>query len=239
MNMVKILGIPFHALTVDQTLEKFESFLATKQNHIIVTPNPEGVMQARRNPALSHALQSATLSLADGIGIIIAARLKRLKLPGRVRGFDIVMALFERLDAKQGGTVYLLGAAPGVAERAAENIEKRYPAIKVIGHHHGFFDDDEPIIAEISRLSPDIVIAGMGMPRQELWAIKNSSISTRITLCVGGTIDVLAGEVKLAPAFMRKMGLEWLYRLVNQPSRAKRMLDLPRFMLAVIFSKGI
>jgi len=235
MSTIDILGVPFHALTAHETLEKFESFLTTAQNHVIVTPNPEGVMQARRNPGFSCALQNADLSLADGIGIIIAAKIKRLKLPGRVRGVDITLALFERLSQKQGGTVYLLGAAPGVAQRAAENIEKRYPGVKVIGYNHGFFNDDEPIIMEINRLSPGVLIVGMGMPRQELWAAKNRSINARITLCLGGTIDILAGEVKLAPAFMRKVGLEWLYRLVSQPSRAKRMLDLPRFILAVIF----
>jgi len=184
-------------------------------------------------------LQNAALSLADGIGIIIAARLKRLKLPERVRGFDIAAALLARLSGKNGGKVYLLGAAPGVAKRAAENIERLYPGVTVIGHHHGFFKDDKQIVAEINRLSPDIVIIGMGMPRQELWAAKNRNINARITMCLGGTINVLAGEVKLAPAFMRKIGLEWLYRLISQPSRAKRMLDLPRFIFAVIFTKGM
>lgn len=231
-----ILGTPFHPLTVEETLATMEGFLGTEENHIIVTPNPEGVMQARRNPDFAQAIHHAALSLADGIGILLAAKLKRLKLPGRVRGVDITLALFERL-ATQGATLYLLGAAPGVAQRAKENIQSRYPHMKVLGYHHGFFEDDTPIVADINALSPDIVVVGTGMPRQELWATKNRHINARITLCVGGTIDILAGEVQLAPPLMRRLGLEWLYRLLTQPSRARRMLDLPRFVLAVLLSK--
>ena len=236
MDRINILGVNFDAITFGQALATLKGYLRTDYNHIVVTPNPEGVMQARRNAKFMKALKEASLSLADGIGIAIAAKIKRLKLPGRVRGVDITMALFKSLSA-EGASVYLLGAAPGVAERAAKNIETVYKGVKVVGYHHGFFDSDEKIVADINRLSPDIVLVGIGMPRQELWAAKNRCINTRITMCVGGTIDILAGEVQLAPAFMRSIGLEWLYRLIRQPSRAKRMLDLPRFMIAVLFRR--
>ena len=234
--MIEILGMPFHTLTVEETLDTLESYLNTDENHIVVTPNPEGVMQARRNPDLAHAIKSADLSLADGTGIILAAKFKRLKIPGRVRGVDITFALLERLSHR-GGTVCILGGKPGVAEMAGINIEDNYPGVEVVGCMHGYFTDDAELIAEINVLKPDLLIVGLGMPRQELWATKNKDMNTRITMCVGGAIDILAGTVQLAPPILRKLGLEWLYRLIKQPSRFKRQLDIPRFILAVFFGR--
>jgi len=239
MKTVDILGIPFHPLTMEETLDKLEVLLDESDNHIIVTPNPEGVMQARRNPDFANAIKNADLSLADGTGIVLAAKFKREKIPQRVRGFDTTFALFEKLQKKGDEfTVYFLGGKPKVAEKAKIRMENSYPCMNVVGCHHGFFDDDAEIIAEINHLSPDILFVCMGMPRAELWATKNRDISARITMCVGGTLDVMAGEVKIAPSFFRKIGLEWLYRLISQPSRAKRMLDIPRFVMAVLFSRG-
>lgn len=234
--MIEILGIPFHTFTVEETLDTMESYLATDKNHIVVTPNPEGVMQARRNPDLAHAIKSADLSLADGTGIVLAAKFKRLKIPGRVRGVDITFALLERLSHR-GGTVYILGGKPGVAEMARANMAERYPGVDVVGWHHGYFTDDAEIIDEINALSPDILLVNLGMPRQELWAAKNKNINARITMCLGGTTDILAGTVQLAPPLLRKLGLEWLYRLIKQPSRFKRQLDIPRFVLEVFFGR--
>jgi len=232
------LGIPFHALTTEETLDKLERYLSEPVNHIVITPNPEGVMQACRNPDFAAAIKGADLSLADGTGIVLAAKLTGQKIPGRVRGYDTIIALCERLTQKDRDfTVYLLGAQPGVAERAKANMEARYPNMKVVGCHHGFFSDDAPIIDEINSLFPDILLVCIGMPRAELWATKHRHINTRITMCLGGVMDIMAGEVVLAPSFMRKIGLEWLYRLISQPGRAKRQLDIPRFVLAVIFSK--
>jgi len=233
-----ILGIPFYALTMEETLDILEGYLAEPKNHIVITPNPEGVMQARRNPEFAAAIKSADLRLADGTGIVLAAKFTGQKIPGRVRGVDTTLAFFERLTKKDRDfTVYFLGAKPGVAEKAKANMEARYPSMKVAGYHHGFFTDDAQIINEINSLSPDILLVCIGMPRAELWATKHRDINARITMCLGGTLDIMAGEVQLAPPIMRKWGLEWLYRLVSQPSRAKRMLDIPRFVLAVIFSR--
>ena len=256
MKKIEILGIPFHAITVDETLDTLESYLDTDRNHVIITPNPEGVMQARRNPAFANAIKNADLSLADGTGIVLAAKLKGLKIPGRVRGLDTIFAIFDRLskqyeeDCGSGGamtdataqsgrgfTAYFFGGEPGVAETAKQNMEKRYPGLNVVGYHHGFFTDDTDIIAEINALQPDFLLVCIGMPRAELWATQNKSVNAKITMCLGGTIDVMAGTAQLAPSFLRKIGLEWLYRLIKQPSRFKRQLDLPRFVLAVLFRK--
>ncbi|MCL2049857.1 MAG: WecB/TagA/CpsF family glycosyltransferase [Defluviitaleaceae bacterium] len=267
VQTVDILGVPFASLTQEQALCILEGYLDTAVNHVIVTPNPEGVMQSRRNPAFREALCNADLSLADGTGVVLASWFLNRRLPERVRGVDISFALFERLcERERSFTAYFLGATSGVAENAKRNMEARFPYLKVVGLHHGFFDTEKEaeILDEINRLSPDILFVCTGMPRAELWAdthrgalplssdcplvgisprslnspLASKKINARITLCVGGTLDIMGGNVKLAPAFVRKIGMEWFYRLLCQPSRTKRMLDIPRFVLAVLFVKG-
>jgi len=240
MKTVDILGIPFHWLTVEGALDILESYLDTDENHIVVTPNPEGVMQARRNPAFCKALLGADLSLADGTGIVLASRYKRTPLPARVRGVDTIFALLTRLsDKKRKHTAYFLGGAPGTPDKAKTEMESRFPALEVIGYHHGYYNpEDEPaILEEINNLKPDFLLVCRGMPASEIWAHTHRNINARITLCLGGTIDIMAGNVKLTPAFFRKLGLEWLYRLIRQPSRWKRQLDIPRFVWAVLRNK--
>ncbi|MDR0273388.1 MAG: WecB/TagA/CpsF family glycosyltransferase [Clostridiales bacterium] len=240
METIEILGIPFAKLTQAEAIEILENFFNGSANHIIVTPNPEGVMQARRNSAFAEALLNADLSLADGTGIVVASFLLRKKLPERVRGVDTAFALFEALCAKQRNfTAYFLGGTPGVAENAKKNMESRFQYLKVIGLHHGFFsaEEEKKIMSEINNLSPDILLVCTGMPRAEILATRNRNLNAKITLCLGGTIDIMAGNVKLAPPLMRKLGLEWFHRLIRQPSRAKRMLDIPRFIFAVLFQK--
>jgi len=223
------LGIPFEALTFEEALDLLESFLDGEKNHVIVTPNPEGVMQARRNPEFREALLGADLRLADGTGIVIASRYKKDALPGRVRGVDTIYSLFER---GRSLTAYFWGGAPGVAEKAKMHMESRFPNIQVIGYHHGF--DEDTILKDLDRLKPDILLVCRGMPRSEIWAHNNQSIPVRLTMCLGGTIDIMAKTAKLPPGFIRKIGLEWLWRLMCQPSRWRRMLDIPRFIWAVI-----
>jgi len=238
---VDILDIPFAKLSQGEALDILESWLDETKNHVIVTPNPEGVMQARRNPEFKSALQNAELSLADGTGILLASYFSPRKLPGRVRGVDTIFSLFERLSANgKKFTVYFLGAAQGVPEAAKINMESRFPNLSVVGFHHGFYtSEDEPkIIAEIKELSPDILLVCTGMPKAEIWADKyKTELNSRLTMCLGGSLDVMAGKAKLAPPFFRKIGMEWLYRLWKQPSRLKRQLDIPRFVIAVILNK--
>ena len=235
MQICTILGVPFSAITRAEALSVLLGFLQADANHIVVTPNPEAVMLSRRNPVFANALQQAALVLADGIGILLAARWKRLPLPERVPGCDISQAL---LDAAPEGTrVFFLGAAPGVAEAAARRTAARCPQLNIVGARDGFFAeaDTDEVVACVNQAAPDILLVGMGMPRQERFATQlKDALNCRVTLCVGGTLDVMAGTVRRAPVWMRRVGLEWFYRLVSQPSRAKRMLDLPRFLWAVM-----
>jgi len=170
--------------------------------------------------------------LADAIGVLLAARWLKLPIPCRVPGCDITADL---LAAAKGYTCYLLGAAPGVADIAQCNLQKQ--GINIIGARDGYFDKEteKNILKEIRGLKPDILIVGMGMPRQEEWAAAYlHTLPCKITLCLGGTIDIFAGNVRRAPKIMRRVGLEWLWRLLTNPSRARRMLDLPRFAWTVI-----
>jgi len=210
-------------------------FLQTERNHLIVTPNPEMVMLAQANAGFMRILQNADLVLADGIGIILAARWRGLPISVRVTGCDTALELL-KTAALEERTCYLLGAAPGVAEQARQNLQQQ--GIRVIGAHDGFFSDDSEILEEIRGLAPDILIVGMGMPRQEEWAARHlDTLPCKITLCLGGSIDIYAGNVRRAPAFLRRIGLEWFYRLVTNPSRAMRMLSLPKFALTVLIKR--
>jgi len=240
MKTVKILSVPFDSLEFEEAMDLLESYLDVEKNHIIVTPNPEGVMQAHRNPDFMEALLGAEHRFADGTGIVLASRYIRNPIPVRVRGTDSIFALLARLNEKgRKVTAYFFGGKPGIAEKAKAEMEGRFPVLTVVGYHHGYFTpEEEPgIIDEIGSLKPDILMVCRGMPHSEIWAYKHRDIPARLTMCLGGTIDIMAGNVKRAPAWMRKIGLEWLYRVFRQPSRFKRMLDIPRFVWAVLRCK--
>jgi len=237
MDTVEILGIPFAKITQEEALNTLEIFLLREKNHVIVTPNPEGVMQAQRNPAFFDALTTADLSLADGTGILLASKFRNLGLPQRVRGVDTIFALLKRLNSKRDFTAYFLGGTPGTAENAKACMEEKYPRLTVVGFHHGFFSADDEILAEINAARPDILLVCTGMPRAEIWATTNRNVNAHLTMCLGGTLDLMAGNVTLAPAFLRKIGLEWLWRLIRQPQRFWRMMDIPRFVWRVVLKR--
>jgi N-acetylglucosaminyldiphosphoundecaprenol N-acetyl-beta-D-mannosaminyltransferase len=242
LKTVSILDIPFHALTLTDTLKILRGFLEEKRNHVVVTPNPESVMRARRDENYKNALLYADLRLPDSIGIWLAAKILGRPVPERLGGCDTAQSFFNTLKERDGvTTAFLLGAAPGVAEEAQKRLENQYENLRITGLRHGYFNNEEEAlsaVAEINRTAPDILVLGMGMPRQELFAQKyRDKIDTRVTLCLGGSIDVWGGKVKRAPVFMCRIGLEWLWRLLRQPSRAKRMLDLPRFLITVLKQK--
>jgi N-acetylglucosaminyldiphosphoundecaprenol N-acetyl-beta-D-mannosaminyltransferase len=238
MIFSKILGISFHAMDEDEAISLLLSCLDKSRNHIVVTPNPEAVMRARKEPAFAEAVNGADYRFPDGTGIVLASRLTKSPIRSRLRGYDTTVKLFETLSRlNRPASVYILGGAPGVPEAAGGNIEKLYPPVKIAGCHHGYFskNEEEVITDEIKRLKLDILIIGMGMPQQELLAHKHRDLPVRLTLCLGGSIDIMAGKVELAPESFRRLGLEWLHRLIKEPKRAKRMLALPKFALLVLW----
>lgn len=239
MSKIDVLDVMFDNITMEEAVDiGFES-ICNHSGGYIVTPNPEMVMQARENEALAQALQNARLVLPDGIGIIYGARILGTPMREKIPGIDFASKLMERLSPI-GGSIFLFGAKPGVAETAATNLKQKYPGLVIAGIADGYFDDDSGIIEEINRAKPDLLLVCLGVPKQELWMHENSaSIDVGLMAGLGGSLDVFAGVVHRAPVTWQKLGLEWLYRLIKQPSRFARMLRLPLFLLCVIKKRVI
>lgn len=232
---VEILGVRVDTLTYDSLLAQVAAFIAEGTPHQICTANPEFVMEAQRNPAFRQVLAAADLVMADGVGLLWAARLLGRPLPERVTGSDGVPLMAQRA-AREGWRIFLLGAAPGVAERAGEILAQRYPGLQIVGTHAGSPADAEApeIIARIRAAQPHILFVAYGAPRQDLWIARHrEALGVPVMMGVGGTLDFIAGVQKRAPAWLQRLNLEWFYRLITQPWRWRRQLDLPRFAWAV------
>lgn len=246
---VNILGVSIDCIDNAQLLHQIEDWVnaartcaATSdpsQNFVcrqVCTVNPEFIIDARRNSAFADVLRRADLRVADGVGIIWAARLQGVKLPERVTGSDGVYRICERAAAK-GWRVYFLGAAPGVAQRTANILQQRYQGLQVAGTYAGSpKDNDWPTIAEkLAAANPDILLVAYGHPRQDQWIDRHrDQLPVAVAIGVGGAFDFVAGVTVRAPMWMRRLGLEWLHRLIRQPWRWRRMAKLPVFAAAVI-----
>lgn len=195
----------------------------------VVTPNVDHVILFQEHAGLRQAYDEASLTLADGAPVVWASRCLGKPLPERVAGSDLAPRLFEAANVRGPLKIYLLGGMPGVAERAAQNITARWPNIEVVGTASpplGFERDPEQnaaLLEEISLLRPDILLVGLGAPKQELWVHEHRrELAVPVALCIGATIDFLAGERRRAPLWMRRTGLEWLYRVLSEPRRLWR-----------------
>ena len=234
---VSVLGVGIDNVDLAEALGKINEYVEKGKPGLVVTANPEIVMLARKAPDFKACLDDALLVTADGIGIVIAARLLGRPLKQRVTGIDLTTALFQQAAAKKY-RLYFVGAKPGVAQKAAENIRRSYPGIQIVGIQHGYFTDDHEIIEDIIIKKPDILLAALGMGKQEKWiAERVEPAGVPVSIGVGGSFDVFAGEAKRAPKWVQDAGVEWLYRLLRQPSRFWRMLQLPRFLAAVLLSR--
>lgn len=229
-----ILGVGFDSITLPQAVEKAVDLLERGGTHYVVTPNPELVQRAGKEPPFRDVLNGADLVLPDGVGITYAAKILGRPLAARVPGIDFAAALCGEL-AKSGRKLFLLGAKPGVAEQAAENLKKEHPGLTVCGVHDGYFKEDGPVAAEIRAAGADAVFVCLGFPRQEYWMAQHGGeTGAALLVGLGGSLDVFAGQVKRAPKGFQKLGLEWLYRLITQPSRIGRMAKLPLFLFSAV-----
>lgn len=232
-----ILGVGFDSITLPQAVEKAVDLLERGGTHYVVTPNPELVQRAGKESPFRDVLNGADLVLPDGVGITYAAKILGRPLAARVPGIDFAAALCGEL-AKSGRKLFLLGAKPGVAEQAAENLKKEHPGLTVCGVHDGYFKEDGPVAAEIRAAGADVVFVCLGFPRQEYWMARHGGqTGAALLVGLGGSLDVFAGQVKRAPKGFQKLGLEWLYRLITQPSRIGRMAKLPLFLCAAVGAK--
>ncbi|MDI3316776.1 MAG: WecB/TagA/CpsF family glycosyltransferase [Bacillota bacterium] len=237
MERFRILGVPVDAVTMDEAAGRILGWCREPggRMRVVLTPNPEMIMAAQADPHLRRWLEEADLLAPDGVGVLWAAGRLGHPLRERVTGVDLLERLLAE-GAAEGLRLFLLGGAPQVAEQAARTIERRYPGVRVVGTHHGYFEADEEsyVLDTIRALQPQLLVAGMGMGRDPRWLVAHrEETGAAVGMGVGGALDVLAGVTRRAPAWMIRARLEWLYRLVRQPSRWRRQLALPRFVLAV------
>lgn len=237
---VTIMGIPFLNTTKHEFLHEYLlPRIAEQNNTFVVTANPEIVMNAREDTVYQDVIQTADYVIPDGTGILMAAKYKKEPLQERIPGYELVLGLLEQAE-ENDFSCYFLGAADEVNTKAVEEVKKRYPNIKIAGRHHGFFDLDDPGVAEkVQQAKPDLVFVALGLPKQEKWIAKyRHQFSKGLFIGVGGSFDMLAGETKRAPKFMIALNLEWLHRLIKQPTRFKRILKVFEFMGRIILKKG-
>lgn len=238
-NSVDVLGVQVDKVTMQGAVQKVETFVSEDRVHSIYTPNAEIMMAAQRDSGLKDILNAADMLVADGAGIILASKILGLGLPEKVSGIDLVKNIFP-VSKEKGYKFFFFGSKPGVAAAAGEKMVSTYPGVEIVGYRDGYFSpaDEDGIIEEINSSGANIVLVALGAPKQEKWIHANKSrLKARVCIGVGGSLDVYAGQVKLAPELLRRMGLEWLYRLYREPWRYKRMLDLPRFVLRVLAVK--
>ena len=234
---IDVLGVEFDNLTLAEAVDRAQALAGGEGFHYVVTPNPEIVMTAQKDPAFQKVLSGADLVLPDGIGVIKAAAILGRPLKERVPGIDVAVALMGRM-AGSGTRLFLLGAKPGVAEAAAEKLRAAYPGLQICGTHDGYFQDDAPVVEAIRAARAEVVFVCLGAPKQEFWMARNGpETGAKLMLGLGGVLDVFAGAVERAPERWQRMGLEWLYRLIREPSRIGRMARLPLFLVQAYRAK--
>lgn len=235
---IEIMGVHFDNVTMQEALGIADYLLSEPGASYCVTPNSEIVYEAMHDPSLMEILNQADLVLPDGSGVVLASEILKTPLKEKVAGVDFSTNLLGILE-EQGKSLYLLGAKPGIAELAADKMHSMHPKLNIIGMHDGYFQDDDDVIETINALSPDALFVCLGVPRQERFMAEHlNDLKVRLMIGLGGTLDSFAGTVKRAPKWMIRMNLEWLYRLIKEPWRFRRMLRLPKFLFAVIRSRN-
>ena len=223
----EIMGVQFDNLTREEAARAGERLLAEDKFHYVVTPNPEFLLAAEKDPAFLAVLNGADLVLPDGVGVVYSAKILGRPLKGRVPGIEFAEDMLACLD-KTGGRLYLLGAKPGVAEEAGRRVLERFPNIVLCGTQDGYFKDEEAALLKVAAARPELLFVCLGAPKQEKWMARwGRHTGARLAVGLGGALDVFAGNVERAPESWRKLGLEWAYRLKKEPRRAGRMAKLP------------
>lgn len=241
---IKILGVPFDSMKNTEALALvLQKIIGPDKHFFIATPNPEMLLESKKNEPFLEILNRTDLNIPDGFGIMIAARIRRKPLKERITGTDLMQEICRHAPEKT--KIFLLGAGPGIAEKTAEILEKRYHNIRVSGSFGGSPspEEDSRLRHLINKSEADVLFVAYGAPKQEIWLARNLPHLTHIKVAmgVGGAFDFISGAVKRAPMWMRKLGLEWLYRLIKQPSRIGRIFNatikFPLIFLASLFRK--
>ncbi|MGN0940617.1 MAG: WecB/TagA/CpsF family glycosyltransferase [Selenomonadaceae bacterium] len=237
---VNILGVNVASITMAEAVEEAERFMDDADgHHLIATANAEMIMMATYDESLRDILNSASLVVPDGAGTVWAAHHLHHEMPERVAGYDLVQEILREAPSRHR-RVFFFGSAPGVSDAAKHAAEEKYPGIDIVGTRNGYFTekDNEKIVAEIKKANPDLLIAALGVPKQEKWLKKyQRDIGVPLAIGVGGTLDVMAGIVPRAPKWMQRAKLEWLFRGLRQPKRIGRLMALPKFVMKVHASR--
>ncbi len=232
----ELLGTTVHAVSLGEALEWIDRSVSSRSGGYVVTLNGAMLVQTARDHPLREIVNDAGLVTADGIGVILVARILGVDVGERVAGIDLTVAVCHRA-ASAGYRIYLLGGAPGVADAAAQALRGNLSGLQIVGLHHGFFrPEDEPgVIAAIKEAHPDVLMVAFGAPRQEQWMRRwHRELGVPVSIGVGGSFDVLAGRVPRAPRWMQRVGLEWLYRALREPRRWSVIRTIPPlFFLAL------
>ncbi|PYI54547.1 WecB/TagA/CpsF family glycosyltransferase [Paenibacillus flagellatus] len=241
IDKVTIMGVPFSKMNMDETIRHFTDIANAPERRVyhVVTANPEIVMSASKDAQLMRILHEAGLITADGIGIVLAAKWRGNPVPGRVTGYDMLLRLLE-LGDRNKWSFYFLGTDEETSRKAVQTIQSRYPNVRVAGRRNGFFDaSEEPaIVEEIAAAAPDFLIVAMGAPQAERWIYRNKpKLNAKLVMGVGGSLDILGGKAKRAPDIWIKLNIEWLHRLLSNPSRWRRQLVLPVFAFKAFLTR--
>lgn len=245
MRKINIMGTRINNVTMDEAVDLCKKNINDNKKFVIFTPNTEFIMMAYKDTEFKELLSKSDINIPDGVGLIYASKIKKKPLKEKVAGYDLSFNLLKLAD-ENNLKLYIVGGKPGVAEKAALKINEKYPKVNVVGTHDGYFkgthlgmpghEEELKVIEEINSKSPDILFVGFGAKKQEQWILTNKDkLNCKIFIGNGGTIDGIAGNVKRAPDIFIKLGLEWFYRLMKEPSRIKRQMLLPQFMLKIIF----
>ena len=229
-----VLGVAYDNITMTEALARGRELLTGGETAYCVTPNAEMAYEAMHDPEFCGILNGAALVLPDGAGVILGAKLVRTPLKEKVAGIDFaqnMLAVFE----ETGSRLYLLGSKPGIGELAAEKMRQKHPDLCICGIRDGYFQDEAEVVRVINEAKADAVYVCLGSPKQERFMYTHrGELNAKLLVGLGGTLDGIAGTVKRAPKWMIRLQLEWLYRLIKEPKRFKRMLRLPKYIFAAL-----
>ncbi len=238
MLKINVLGVHFDNVTLSDAIQQGFQMVGGTGFRYVVTPNPEFIMDAQKNEKFQQVLNGADLVIPDGIGVLYAAKILGTPLQSRVPGIDFASGVLKAMDENGGGRVFLLGAKPGVAQLAGENIAKDYPNLTICGTQDGYFKDSAPVVEQIKLAQPDLLFVCLGAPKQEYFMAElGAETGAKLAIGLGGALDVFAGQVERAPEGWQKCGMEWAYRLKKEPWRIKRMARLPLILVKAFFAR--
>ena len=234
---IDVMGLKFDSMTMDEALSRAEALLRGDKAAYVVTPNAEIAYEALHDGQLREMLNGADLMLPDGAGVVLASKLLRTPGKQKVAGVDFAAGLLGILE-RNGQSLYLLGGKPGIGELAAQKMLEAHPQLRIAGIADGYFQDEAPVIAKINASGADALFVCLGAPKQERFMVQHrQELHVHLMAGLGGSLDAFAGTVQRAPAWMIRLNLEWLYRLIREPKRFRRMLRLPKYLWAVMLKR--